>query len=330
MSELGNNRSFGIEDPCEEQGKPWGLFPTLFMMSLLGLAISLVSTFLLYVLFLQKQLSDPSLTYKAYMVTVHANPMDSLLVGVTSIGGTVVAVLLVLFFAWKRKGISISDYLGLKIPKITELLTWFGILLLFMFANGFLAQMIGQTEQSSKFTMTLVGKNQYFWLIVIAVAVAAPILEEFVMRGFLFEGLLHGKMMDVITAILAIAVSFALFFYARSALAAGEMKVLVFAVVGVTAVLAYYVISWFYHSFPNDRTFGAVGAILVTSIFWSLLHSQYGWYNLVVIAGLGVLFGVAKLRTGSLFVPIFLHAAHNGLAVFAVSIVMAEKAAGAG
>ncbi len=330
MSGTESSSDFPAENGGNRKGTPWGIFPTMFMMALIGLAISLTSSALLYILFLQKQLSSPALTFKAFMQGVKANPMDSLLVGVTSIGGTLVVVLMIFLFAWKRKGITVSDYLGLTVPGIWVFLKWFGILFLFMVANGIMAQMIGQTEQSSKFTMDLIGKSQYFWLIVLAVAIAGPILEEFVMRGFLFEGLLHAKMTDVVAIFLAMGLSYGLVLKARDIQAVGESMLMSFALLLILGAVLFYALYWLYKNFRSDMPFGAVGTILLTSVFWSLLHSQYGWYNLVVIGFLGILFGVAKIRTGSLYVPIFLHAVHNGIAVMAVSLVMAEKAAGAG
>lgn len=56
---------------------------------------------------------------------------------------------------------------------------------------------------------------------------------------------------------------------------------------------------------------GPAGAIALTSIFWAAIHMQYDAYTIGSIFLLGVLLGLARMRTGSLFVPLAMHAAAN-------------------
>jgi uncharacterized protein len=56
------------------------------------------------------------------------------------------------------------------------------------------------------------------------------------------------------------------------------------------------------------------GAVLVTSGLWTALHTQYDAVGLTVVFSLGLLFGAARLRTGSLLVPLVLHIIENFLA----------------
>jgi CAAX protease family protein len=53
------------------------------------------------------------------------------------------------------------------------------------------------------------------------------------------------------------------------------------------------------------------GTIILTAILWAGLHVQYNAYGIAFIAGAGILFGLARARTGSLLVPLVLHAAMN-------------------
>jgi membrane protease YdiL (CAAX protease family) len=53
------------------------------------------------------------------------------------------------------------------------------------------------------------------------------------------------------------------------------------------------------------------GTVIVTAILWAGLHVQYNAYGIAFIAGAGILFGLARARTGSLLVPLALHAAMN-------------------
>jgi uncharacterized protein len=56
---------------------------------------------------------------------------------------------------------------------------------------------------------------------------------------------------------------------------------------------------------------GPAGAIVITSILWAAIHLQYDLYGICTIFVLGVLFGLARMLTGSLIVPLTLHAVSN-------------------
>ena len=47
------------------------------------------------------------------------------------------------------------------------------------------------------------------------------------------------------------------------------------------------------------------------AILWAAMHIQYNLYGMGFIAATGILFGLARARTGSLLVPMALHAALN-------------------
>jgi hypothetical protein len=53
------------------------------------------------------------------------------------------------------------------------------------------------------------------------------------------------------------------------------------------------------------------GTVILTAILWAGLHVQYNAYGIVFIAGAGILFGLARAKTGSLLVPLILHAGMN-------------------
>jgi hypothetical protein len=94
----------------------------------------------------------------------------------------------------------------------------------------------------------------------IAIVIAAPVLEEFFFRGFLFDGL-------------------------------------------------------------RDSKLGSVGAIIITAGFWGLIHQQYGTLEIAFIMILGVLFGIARIQTRSLYTPIIMHMLVNLNAMWAVSLM---------
>jgi len=56
---------------------------------------------------------------------------------------------------------------------------------------------------------------------------------------------------------------------------------------------------------------GKSGAIFVTSGLWAVIHTQYDTYDKVVVFCLGLVLGIARAQTRSLFTPYGLHALSN-------------------
>jgi len=59
------------------------------------------------------------------------------------------------------------------------------------------------------------------------------------------------------------------------------------------------------------RSIGVVGAILITSATWAIIHMQYGWFEIITIFFIGILFAVAKIKSNSLYVPVAMHMLMN-------------------
>ena len=65
-----------------------------------------------------------------------------------------------------------------------------------------------------------------------------------------------------------------------------------------------------------QNRFGTAPTIVATAIGWALLHYSYSWQVILVIAVDGILLGVARWRTGSVFAPIVMHALYNLYAIW--------------
>jgi membrane protease YdiL (CAAX protease family) len=64
-----------------------------------------------------------------------------------------------------------------------------------------------------------------------------------------------------------------------------------------------------------EQSNGAGMAVSATSLVFSLVHGdQYGWLwqNLLLLFGVGLVFGIVRARTGSILPGVFIHAAYNG------------------
>ena len=67
---------------------------------------------------------------------------------------------------------------------------------------------------------------------------------------------------------------------------------------------------------------GAVGAVALTSLGWAALHVQYETYGLATVAALGILLGVARIRSGSTIITLLMHAFSNLVAMIELLVVV--------
>ena len=56
---------------------------------------------------------------------------------------------------------------------------------------------------------------------------------------------------------------------------------------------------------------GFIGSAIITSALWASIHLQYGLYEIVIIFLVGLLLAYAKVKTGSLYIPIAMHSLMN-------------------
>jgi membrane protease YdiL (CAAX protease family) len=69
-----------------------------------------------------------------------------------------------------------------------------------------------------------------------------------------------------------------------------------------------------FHGIQQSRL-GNAGAILITSLIWAGFHQQYDLFEMGVIFLVGILFGLARAKTGSIYLTMGLHALMNLIAM---------------
>ncbi|MCC8965323.1 CPBP family intramembrane metalloprotease [Bradyrhizobium sp. Pear76] len=67
---------------------------------------------------------------------------------------------------------------------------------------------------------------------------------------------------------------------------------------------------WLYRGWSESRL-GPYGAIVLSSIVWTVMHLQYDWFFLCQVLTIGLLFGYLRFRTGSTWLTILLHGLNN-------------------
>jgi membrane protease YdiL (CAAX protease family) len=76
-----------------------------------------------------------------------------------------------------------------------------------------------------------------------------------------------------------------------------------------------------FEGFRRART-GIIGAIIITSLTWSLLHIQYEPFHMATIFVLGLLYGIVRYKTGSLWSTFIMHAFNNTAAMVSTVIYL--------
>lgn len=236
--------------------RPWGLWPTIGFSFIIFLTFLTVQSFALAIYVYLLVQNNPG---SDFMTQLGAAASDGLGISVSLIPGALAASLLVILFSYIRDNISVREYLHLKMPGVKPLLFWILILVLFAAGmealNHILERPIPEWMISSYASAGIVP---LFW---ITLVVAAPVFEELLFRGFLFEGLRYSAL-------------------------------------------------------------GSVGAVLITSALWAVIHIQYEWVEVVTIFAIGIIFGIAKIKTNSLYTVIILHALMNFVATLQVSLML--------
>lgn len=67
---------------------------------------------------------------------------------------------------------------------------------------------------------------------------------------------------------------------------------------------------------------GEIGAVVVCSLFWAAIHLQYGLYEITTIFIFGLILGAARIKTGSLWVPVAMHTMVNLVATVETIVVL--------
>lgn len=172
------------------------------------------------------------------------------LVALGVIFSAVPCTLLVLLTLSRARDVDPRSWLALLPVRGTTLLGWVAFACVLLQLADLATVELGRSPVPPVME-TIIETTRYTTLLWFALVVAAPVFEEVLFRGFLYEGLRRARM-------------------------------------------------------------GAGGTIVVTTLLWTILHvAQYDLFFLALIALIGILLGIARERTGSLYVPLAIHAVNN-------------------
>jgi len=174
-----------LSNNIEYRGNIWGFWGTLFwgVVILLVFMVGQIIPPFIYIIF------ENSVTViEAYSLLLESVSTDAFLIFLSAMGGMFLAVPVALGIAKLKQGSILKDYFSLNSFKWKTLGFWILVFIVLQIATSFLIEALGAKEIPN-FMMnleypTLMAKI----LLVVAVVVAAPVVEEVVFRGFLLKG----------------------------------------------------------------------------------------------------------------------------------------------
>jgi uncharacterized protein len=101
----------------------------------------------------------------------------------------------------------------------------------------------------------------------------------------------------------------------KSARADGALWLLVIAFCVAAPVTEEFFARGFLYRGWSESFLRPVGAILLSSLVWTLLHLQYDWFFLGEVFSIGVLLGYLRYRFHSTWLTVFVHGLNNLAAV---------------
>jgi hypothetical protein len=163
-----------------------------------------------------------------------------------------VVVALAWLFASLRNGLPPRQYLALRPVPMTKVLRWCLALAVLATLSDCVTALLGRpiVPQVMRDIYETAGWAPLLWVVLLVVA---PISEEVLFRGFLFEGLAQSRV-------------------------------------------------------------GSVGAIGLSSALWAGIHLQYDLYGIADVFVSGLLLGLARWKTNSLFTSMVMHGLMNLIA----------------
>ncbi len=88
---------------------------------------------------------------------------------------------------------------------------------------------------------------------------------------------------------------------------ASFLPALLFAIIIVSPIFEEIFFRGFLFQGIRYSRLGPIGAIGMTSFFWAIIHLQYDAYGITTVFALGLLFGIARLKTDSIHLLMVMH-----------------------
>jgi membrane protease YdiL (CAAX protease family) len=88
---------------------------------------------------------------------------------------------------------------------------------------------------------------------------------------------------------------------------ASSLPILLFAIVVMAPIFEEVFFRGFLFQGIRYSRLGPIGAVGITSLVWAVIHLQYDIYGMATVFALGLLFGIARLKTDSIHLLMVMH-----------------------
>lgn len=247
-----------VDTPPKRNGV-WPFWPTIgFSAAIIAVYIfsqTLVTIIFASIYIIQQYNINSNLDL---ITTIQSLTTNGLLLSLATIFSALAGAAAIVLFVKLRKGITLSEYMGLKLFNKKTLIFIIVLAIVLIIISSVIDRFFPQSKNTD---FTIDAYNSAVWpgLLAIAVVIFAPLFEEGFFRGFLFAGLKQTRL-------------------------------------------------------------GGTGTILITSAGWAALHIQYDVYGIISIFVLGIVLGIVRLKTDSLWSVLILHALWNLAAIAATAL----------
>ncbi|HKO91658.1 MAG TPA: CPBP family intramembrane glutamic endopeptidase [Polyangiaceae bacterium] len=106
---------------------------------------------------------------------------------------------------------------------------------------------------------------------------------------------------------------------------AGSLPLLLIGLIVAAPLAEEFVFRGFLLAGLLESRLGPATAIALTALAWGSLHLQYDLYGMATVAVAGVLLGLIRWRTGSLWLTALLHGLMNTIATVEVLIILSRR-----
>jgi len=171
----------------------WGFWGTIGFGLLIFIAFSIVQSMILIAYGFYREGLGTTTNNSDIQNIIQKFAYDGDLISIAEIPSALIGIALVIFFASLKKTQTVTNYLQLHIPEqaTKTFLKWIGVMLILFVVMEVANQVL--ERETPDFMLKVYSSTSNKFMLWIAVAVAAPFFEEFLFRGFLFEGLLNSR-----------------------------------------------------------------------------------------------------------------------------------------
>lgn len=174
-----------LSNNIEYRGAVWGFWGTFLwgVVILIAFLLGQILPLIFYMVF-----ENMDLTMESFNALAASSMTDSFLLFLSAMGGMFLAVPVAFGVAKLKQGSILKDYFSLYSFKLKTLGFWILVFIVLQVATTFLIEALGAKEIPNFMLNLEYPSLMAKILLVMAVVVAAPIVEEVVFRGFLLKG----------------------------------------------------------------------------------------------------------------------------------------------